>query len=192
MFYFEILVAFLAFSLVQSRPAWPGRNINGFGVPISNPNATNIIPGKYIVVYNENATDDAVQLHQESVMKAFRKRGLYSSINMRTFSITGWRGMTLEAADDEMVIDIANATEVNYVEADTIVKTTALLSQANVPAGLGRISHAATRSTDYVFDSTAGAGIVAYVVDTGILLSHQEFEGRAIWGANFANTVVRF
>lgn len=112
MFYFEILVAFLAFSLVQSRPAWPGRNINGFGVPISNPNATNIIPGKYIVVYNENATDDAVQLHQESVMKAFRKRGLYSSINMRTFSITGWRGMTLEAADDEMVIDIANATEV--------------------------------------------------------------------------------
>lgn len=58
-----------------------------------------------------------------------------------------------------------------------------------MPAGLGRISHAATRSTDYVFDSTAGAGIVAYVVDTGILLSHQEFEGRAIWGANFANTV---
>jgi hypothetical protein len=48
-----------------------------------------------------------------------------------------------------------------------------LLSQANAPAGLGRISHAADGSTNYVFDSTAGAGIVAYVVDTGILISHQ-------------------
>jgi subtilisin family serine protease len=107
---------------------------------------------------------------------------------MRHISMTGLRAMTLQATDDGMVIDIANAAEVAYVEADTTVKTTALLSQANATTGLARISHAAGGSTNYVFDSSAGAGIVAYVVDTGILVTHSEFEGRATFGANFANT----
>lgn len=112
MFSFQFVVALLAFTVVHSSPARHGKNVNGLGVPISNPDAKNIIPGKYIVVYNANATDDVVQIHQASVVKAFRKRGLDFSSKMRTFSMTGWRGMTLEAEDDGMVIDIANAAEV--------------------------------------------------------------------------------
>lgn len=68
---------------------------------------------------------------------------------------------------------LCSPLQVNYVEADTIVKTNALLSQANAPAGLGRISHAASGNTSYVFDSSAGAGITAYIVDTGILVTHE-------------------
>jgi hypothetical protein len=112
MFSFQLVVAFLAFTVVHSSPARHGKNVNGLGVPISNPDVNDIIPGKYIVVYNANATDDAVQLHQASVMKAFRKRGMDFSSKMRTFSMTGWRGMTLEAEDNGIVIDIANAAEV--------------------------------------------------------------------------------
>ena len=58
------------------------------------------------------------------------------------------------------------------MEADTVVKSTALLSQSNAPAGLGSISHMIAGNTSYVFDSTAGNGVVAYVVDTGILTTH--------------------
>ena len=89
----------------------------------------------------------------------------------------------------ETLIITANISKVAYVEADTRVKTTALLSQSNATTGLARISHAAAGNSTYVFDSTAGAGIVAYVVDTGILVTHSEFQGRATFGANFANTV---
>ncbi|KAI0397828.1 peptidase S8/S53 domain-containing protein [Xylariaceae sp. FL0594] len=36
--------------------------------------------------------------------------------------------------------------------------------------------------------STAGAGTCAYIVDTGIYTAHPEFEGRATWLANYANS----
>ena len=60
-----------------------------------------------------------------------------------------------------------------------------LVTQRNVPSwGLARISHRNHESTTYVYDSSAGAGTFAYVVDTGILTTHTEFSGRAIAGYN--------
>lgn len=65
-----------------------------------------------------------------------------------------------------------NSRQVNYVEADTIVKTNTLVQQTNAPAGLDRISHKAVGASSYVFDNSAGTGITAYVVDTGIRTTH--------------------
>ncbi|KAL2067662.1 hypothetical protein VTL71DRAFT_15758 [Oculimacula yallundae] len=81
---------------------------------------------------------------------------------------------------------IASAAEVAYIEPDTKVTTQALTTQSNAPWGLGRISHRKKGSTDYIYDTSAGSGTYCYVVDTGVLASHVEFEGRAIFGANFA------
>ncbi len=33
-----------------------------------------------------------------------------------------------------------------------------------------------------MYDSTAGEGVVAYIIDTGIYINHTDFEGRARWG----------
>ncbi|PMD37079.1 putative subtilisin-like protease, partial [Hyaloscypha variabilis F] len=184
-------------TLVQATPT-PGRHgvkVNGIGVPVSNTDAKNIISNRYIVVYNNNATDDAVFTHQASVMTALRKRNLIArgkdgkalATKMDAFSMSGWRGMSLEA-EDSMILEIASATEVAYVEADTVVKAGALVSQASAPAGLRRISHAAVGGTGYVYDNSSGSGIVADIVDTGIKLTHTEFAGRATWGANFVNS----
>lgn len=59
---------------------------------------------------------------------------------------------------------------------------------------LGRISHKLKGIlTPYVYNSTACFGTRVYVVDTGIWLTHAEFGGRAIWGANFImGSPVRF
>ena len=59
------------------------------------------------------------------------------------------------------------------MEADTVIKIKALVSQPAAPAGLRRISHAAPGGSGYIFDSSAGAGITAYIVDTGIRTTHQ-------------------
>jgi hypothetical protein len=131
-------------TLVQATPT-PGRHgakVNGIGVPVSNTDAKNIISNRYIVVYNNNATDDAVSTHQASVMTALRKRNLVArgkggkalATKMDAFSMSGWRGMSLEA-EDSMILEIASATEVAYVEADTVVKAGAFVSQASAPAG---------------------------------------------------------
>jgi hypothetical protein len=86
------------------------------------------------------------------------------------------------------------------------VKTT-LVQQQTAPAGLVRLSHTTAGGAGYIYDNSSGAGITAYVVDTGIRLTHsvsnvlsmrtnnrlilnQEFQGRAIWGNNFVNTNV--
>ncbi|KAH8663433.1 putative subtilisin-like protease [Tricladium varicosporioides] len=195
-----VVAFFIAFiTLVQAGPARGGKKhgaaVNGIGVPVSNTKAANVISNRYIVVYNANATDDAVTAHQASVMTAMRKRSIHArSIDGRTlsptidaFSMMGWRGMTLEA-EDAMMLEISAASEVAYIEADVKVTAQALVQQTTTaPLGLRRISHAAAGSSAYVFDDSAGSGITAFVVDTGIRTTHSEFGGRAVWGANFVN-----
>lgn len=60
-----------------------------------------------------------------------------------------------------------------------------MVKQYNAPWGLARISHESRNHRDYVYSDTAGTGIYVYVIDTGIRTSHTDFNGRAIWGANF-------
>jgi hypothetical protein len=182
-FSFNVFVCISAafYTLVHTTPT-PGSHggkVNGIGVPISNGDAKNAISNRYIVVYNSNASDSAVETHQASVMTALRKRGLVArskegrmlSSKINAFSMSGWRAMSLEA-EDSMILEIASATEVAYVEADTVVKASVLVNQASAPAGLRRISHAVAGSASYVYDNSSGSGIVAYVVDTGIKLTH--------------------
>lgn len=72
-----------------------------------------------------------------------------------------------------------------YIEPDMIVNATANVVQSNSPSwGLARISSKKSGATDYVYDSTAGEGVVIYGVDTGIDISHSDFGGRARWGTN--------
>ena len=60
-----------------------------------------------------------------------------------------------------------------------------MVKQYNAPWGLARISHESRNHRDYVYSDTAGTGTYVYVIDTGIRTSHTDFNGRAIWGANF-------
>lgn len=54
--------------------------------------------------------------------------------------------------------------------------------------GLARINHRTKLTpTDmhYNYVSTAGEGVMVYVIDTGVFIQHVEFEGRARWGTTF-------
>lgn len=63
--------------------------------------------------------------------------------------------------------------------------------QRNAPWGLSRISHRQPLSLwtyhKYGYDENGGEGIKVYVIDTGINVEHNDFEGRAEWGATFAD-----
>jgi subtilisin family serine protease len=60
----------------------------------------------------------------------------------------------------------------------------ALTTQSSAPWGLGAISHRSGSSTQYIYDTTAGQDTYAYVVDSGIIVAHQQFGGRATLGYN--------
>ncbi|KAI1298221.1 subtilase [Xylaria venustula] len=174
--------------------AGPVRNFNAAAdsVPqvsafVSNPDAVNVVPNSYIVVYNTSFSSEAIDAHEAALRTTIQTRnvnkrgttGRLLSNSTRHFSMAnGWRAMALDA-DDDMASQINAMDMVSYVEANQYVQASALVAQANAPTGLVRISHAAVGANSYVFDDTAGTGITAYVVDTGILTTHQEFQGRA-------------
>ncbi|KAI2465148.1 subtilisin-like protein [Annulohypoxylon bovei var. microspora] len=161
------------------------------GVFVSNPDSTSVVPNSYIVVYHKNFTDNEIDAHQASVKVAVKKRNLGKrglsgqllSTKVRTFAMSGWRAMALDS-DDLMMNNINNMAMVKYVEANTYVSATALKNQINAPTGLVRLSHADAGGSGYIFDDTAGTGITAYIVDTGIMVTHEDFQGRATMGFN--------
>ncbi|OIW28080.1 subtilisin-like protein [Coniochaeta ligniaria NRRL 30616] len=168
------------------------------GVPVSNPEVSesDIIANRFIVVYNSTFGEEAIATHQSKWIAKIAKAnvgkrsldGRSLSTKVNTFRLGTWNAMALEA-DDRTMNQIFDADEVSYIEADTRVRLSALSTQGQATSGLARLSHADAGEASYVFDSTAGEGITAFVVDTGILVSHSEFQGRATFAANFVNDV---
>jgi len=156
--------------------------------PMIVPRAGAPIPGRYIVkMKNEN-----MQQMVNSALKLLRKDPLH------TYGFAGFGGFAADMQDDIVKL-IRNLPGVEYVEQDAIVKTNlgefdhlekrAYVTQSSSTWGLSRVSHV-NRETgsplSYTYDDSAGLGTCVYVVDTGIETSHPEFEGRAIFLANFA------
>ncbi|KAI1341174.1 subtilase [Xylariaceae sp. FL0016] len=163
-----------------------------FAAFVSNPDATNVVPNSYIVVYSNNSTSDEIDAQEASIKTAVKKRNLNKrgtagqllSTRVRSFSMaSGWRATALEG-DDDMMAELNAMDMVSYVEANQYVNASALEAQSNATPGLARLSSAAAGASTYTFDDSAGEGITAYVVDTGILTTHSEFQGRATIGFN--------
>jgi subtilisin family serine protease len=76
------------------------------------------------------------------------------------------------------VASLKSNPDVLFVEADGIVK--AIGTQKDAPWGLSRISHRDnTADKTYTYPDKAGEGSTVYVIDTGILIEHPDFNGRA-------------
>lgn len=192
------LLAALALGAPAPSPApSPARELQGLGVPIMNADAKNIIPNKYVVVYNDTFDDDAIATHEAYWVDTIAKRNIGKrspidnrmlSMTVHTFTIGSMRAMCLEA-DDASAIEINSADEVSYIEADAYVHLNALVTQQNATTGLARMSSAQAGGSTYTFDDTAGQGITAFIVDTGIMEEHEEFEGRATFAFNSADNI---
>jgi subtilisin family serine protease len=69
---------------------------------------------------------------------------------------------------------------IDHIEVDiSLLKDRDLVTQEGAPWGLGAISHREPGSDEYIYDEAAGDGTFAYVVDSGIRETHEQFEGRA-------------
>jgi len=197
----KLLTCFLTLlTLSGLTHATPTPKKNHFlGVPISNPEVSSddIIPNSYLVVYNSSFGAEAISAHQAKwtakiATANIGKRSLDGrslSTKVNKIQIGTWNAMSLEA-DDSTMNKIFDADEVKYIEINAKVRLNAVATQQQATSGLARLSHAQAGESGYVFDSTAGEGITAFVVDTGIRVTHSEFEGRATFAANFVNDVV--
>ncbi|KAH8666432.1 proteinase T-like protein [Xylariales sp. PMI_506] len=88
--------------------------------------------------------------------------------------------------DDAAVEAIRNHPDVEFVEQDAVVSINTYVSQSSPAWGIARISHKSLSTSTYVYDDSAGEGVCAYIIDTGILTTHNQFGGRATFLKNYA------
>jgi subtilisin family serine protease len=123
------------------------------------------VAGRFIVTLRERADPSAVA----------REHGLRPAF-IYTHALNGFAGPISDAARQGLLRD----NRVTRVEPDGIA--TAVSTESNATWGLDRVDQRALPlSTTYSYTNT-GAGVTAYIIDTGILFSHQEFGGRATSG----------
>ncbi|MFI1471589.1 S8 family peptidase [Streptomyces wuyuanensis] len=131
-------------------------------------NAEGAVAGSYIVLLDEKA--DKKELAEE--YGGSLQRNYSSAVN--GFSASG-----------------LSETEAKRLAADPAVdkvvqnkKFTVNATQDNPPSwGLDRVDQADTAGdSKYTYPDGAGEGVTAYVIDTGVRITHKDFEGRATHG----------
>ncbi|KAI1840993.1 hypothetical protein JX265_012870 [Neoarthrinium moseri] len=168
-----------------------------FGSPIASApqQKREVVPGKYIVTLKSGAAVSSLESHINWVTDVHRrslsKRNTAGIEN--TYNISDWNAYAGEF-DEATLEQIKANPDVESVEEDLVmylwgaedskVAERALTTQSGATWGLGTISHRTSGSTSYVYDSTAGQGTYAYVVDSGVLATHSQFGGRATLGYN--------
>ncbi len=142
--------------------------------------------GKVLAADSPTAIKDSyiVTLKKSAGLKAASSQGKdlikeYGGTVKRTFK-TALNGYSAELS----------ATEAKRLAADPAVASveqnqvfTADATQTNAPWGLDRSDQASLPlSGTYTYPDSAGSGVTAYVIDTGVRISHSQFGGRAVNG----------
>ncbi|MBD0421925.1 S8 family peptidase [Streptomyces sp. TRM S81-3] len=112
------------------------------------------------------AGKDVVEEYGGTVKKTFR-----SALNGYAVTLSATEARRLAA--DPAVASVEQDQRVRL--ADT--------TQSNAPWGLDRIDQTSLPlSGTYTYPDSAGSGVTAYVIDTGVRITHQQISGRASYG----------
>ncbi|AEO64762.1 723d53f3-797b-4834-a073-0cbefc9ad28a [Thermothielavioides terrestris] len=146
--------------------------------PVILPRASQLIPGHYIVKLKDGASESSLQ-NAISHLNSAPTKHVYRAGSFKGFAAP---------LSPQVLASLRKLPEVEFIEQDAVVTINSVVTQNNVPWGLARISHRQVNATTYLYDSSAGTGTCAYIIDTGIQVNHTQFEGRATFLANFIDS----
>jgi aqualysin 1 len=130
----------------------------------------------YIVVFKDSVGNPLQQASNAASAHGGNVRFNYSR------AIKGFAVRLPEAASAGFLNAMSSNPVVDYVETDAVVKTRQSTTQNSATWGLDRIDQRDLPLNGSYGYNTNGAGVRAYVVDTGILASHTQFGGRVTTG----------
>ncbi|MCY0940631.1 S8 family peptidase [Streptomyces antarcticus] len=166
-----IAVAALALGAAAALPA-SAADGGAQGV-IENAGAAGSVPGSYIVTLKDSAARSTADSG-----KAVAKR--YGAKIDRTYS-AALNGYSVEVSEAQARKLAADPAVKSVVQNRTF---TVNATQPNPPSwGLDRIDQRALPlNQSYTYPDKAGEGVTAYIIDTGVRITHQDFGGRASYG----------
>lgn len=114
------------------------------------------IDGSWIVRLRENS------VLADVLSQATQALGVEAT---HTYDFGGFQGFSVDGVADALGL-LSNVASIASIEPNKRMSIDALTSQQNPPWGLGRISHRKNVGSPYIYDTSAGAGTFAYIVDT--------------------------
>jgi len=137
-----------------------------------------VIPGQYIVQMKEGVD---VTSHVEALSEFMRSDSPANEI-LHQYKIGGFKGYSVRCTDNVLQFIKSSDKFVSLIEEDQMMSISDV--QQNPPSwGLDRTSQRNLPLDNlYHYPDTAGAGVDLYTIDTGILVTHTDFGGRATWG----------
>ncbi|KAK8112609.1 hypothetical protein PG984_013135 [Apiospora sp. TS-2023a] len=149
------------------------------------------VSNSWIIRYKGDAGASAIKASQAKTASFLKKRDLQTQVRAewtepRHFNLSGFFGTHIHG-DEAAVHDLAADPAIDYISPDGVAQLAVKVTQKNAQPGLHRISHAKPPSSppyQFVYDGSGGAGITAYIIDTGIFINHPDFTGRARYGHN--------
>ncbi len=151
-----------------------GASVDPVLAPLVAADGASAVSGRYIVVLDEVGGAARTESATDAAADRARDDG---GVVVRELDSVGGYVARLTAAE---LREVRQDPSVAYVEQDSVVR----VSQTQSPAtwGLDRIDQRTLPLTNsYTYNST-GAGVRAYIIDTGLNSGHREFTGRTAPG----------
>ena len=169
------LICSLVLGIPIFSPAFAGQYLTSSGIPVEN---------QYIVVLKDEVPSVQVR---EALLQNFATQ--HGGELIRTYVVALNGGVI--RMNEAKAKALANHPFINYIEQDSVVQLivpTSLTSQNPTPSwGLDRIDQKSLPLNSIYNYNNDGTGVSAYVIDTGIRITHTEFGGRARYGFDAVN-----
>jgi len=146
-----------------------------------------VIPYSYIIVFKPN-TDPYVAKQHISNLTSVSGWSADDKV-VHKYNIGSFSGYNAIIHSRQVLNQISVAPEVSYIENDLVETIACNIQPTPGSWGLARTStDLYIPNGNYNYPAYAGSDVDAYIIDTGILITHKEFGGRARLGAHFVGT----
>jgi subtilisin family serine protease len=141
------------------------------------------VENEYVILLKDEVTQEQYTQHLQHLRANFSK-------SLQNQLVDSWTiGPKYKAIHVKLTSDtlkwVRQLPEVALVEENGVVHASDCVVQQNAEWNLARINERDISLVDstYSYDA-AGEGVDSYIIDTGVLTTHQEFGTRATWGTN--------